>query len=235
MSINAETKTADDVFVTMTVQVNVQIENAELSYYKLQDPNRQIKAYVEDSVRAKVPGMKLDLVFEKKSDVADKIKEDLAMHLAEYGYKIISALVTEVEPESQVKDAMNRKNAAVRLRQAALDEAEAAKTRVVKDAEAQSEAAGLAGVGVAKQRKAIVDGLRDAVQEFGQSVEGTSAREVMNIVLMTQYFDTLKEIGAGGKCSTVFIPTAPSSVSTASQEFMQSMLQANLQANAVMQ
>lgn len=120
-------------------------------------------------------------------------------------------------------------------RQAALDEAEAAKTRVVKDAEAQSEAAGLAGVGVAKQRKAIVDGLRDAVQEFGQSIEGTSAREVMNIVLMTQYFDTLKEIGSGGKCSTVFIPTAPSSVSNASQEFMQSMLQANLQANAVMQ
>jgi regulator of protease activity HflC (stomatin/prohibitin superfamily) len=182
MSVNAETKTHDDVFVNMRVQINVQVKNAQDSYYQLHDPNSQIKAYVEDSVRAKVPQMKLDEVFEKKSEVADKIRDDLSEHLEKYGYAIISALVTEVEPESQVKDAMNRKNAAVRLRQAAIDEAEAGKTRVVKDAEAQSEAAGLAGVGVAKQRKAIVDGLRDAVHEFGESVKGTSAREVMNIV-----------------------------------------------------
>jgi len=234
MTIHAETKTHDDVFVNMTIQVNVQIKNAKDSYYELLDPTRQIKAYVEDSVRAKVPQMKLDEVFEKKSEVADKIKDDLCHHLEQYGYYIVSALVTEVEPEKQVKDAMNRKNAAVRLRQAAIDEAEAAKTRVVKEAEAQSEAAGLAGVGVAKQRKAIVDGLRDAVHEFGESVKGTSAREVMNIVLMTQYFDTLKEIGSGGKCSTIFIPTAPSAVGNASQDFMQSMLNANMQANAAL-
>merc|ERR1712086_801003 len=108
----------------MTIHVNVQIKNAKDSYYELLDPTRQIKAYVEDSVRAKVPQMKLDEVFEKKSEVADKIKDDLCHHLEQYGYYIVSALVTEVEPEKQVKDAMNRKNAAVRLRQAAIDEAE---------------------------------------------------------------------------------------------------------------
>ena len=146
-------------------------------------------------MRAMVPTMKLDEVFEKKNLVADKIKSDLIQSLSAYGYEIVSALVTEVEPETQVKNAMNRKNAAVRLRQAAVDESEAEKIRVVKVAEANADAAALAGSGVARQRKEIVDGLRDAVKEFGQSIEGTSSREVMNIVLMTQYFDTLKDIG----------------------------------------
>jgi len=109
------------------------------------------------------------------------------------------------------------------------------KIRVVKSAEATADASALAGHGIARQRKNIVDGLRDAVKEFGQSIEGTSSREVMNIVLMTQYFDTLKEIGSGGRCSTVFIPTAPSSVNNASNEFMQSMLNANLQSQAALQ
>merc|ERR1711959_747777 len=182
---------------------------------------------------AQVPNMKLDEVFEKKSDVADKVKLDLAHHLEDYGYEIISALVTEVEPESSVKNAMNRKNAAVRLRQAAVDESEAEKIKEVKQAEAHADAAALAGSGVARQRKEIVDGLRDAVKEFGQSIEGTSSREVMNIVLMTQYFDTLKEIGGGGRCSTIFVPTAPSSVGNASMEMHKAMLLANMEANAV--
>merc|ERR1712188_363395 len=168
-----------------------------------------------------------------KEEVAQKIAEDLAEHLEEYGYEIISALVTEVEPEHTVKDAMNRKNAAVRLRQAAVDESEAEKIKVVKQAEAHADAAALAGSGVARQRKEIVDGLRDAVKEFGQSIEGTSSREVMNIVLMTQYFDTLKEIGGSGRCSTIFVPTAPSSVGNASMEMHKAMLSANMEANAV--
>eukprot|EP00656_Telonema_subtile_P001849 TRINITY_DN10800_c0_g1_i6.p1 TRINITY_DN10800_c0_g1~~TRINITY_DN10800_c0_g1_i6.p1 ORF type:complete len:290 (-),score=78.68 TRINITY_DN10800_c0_g1_i6:67-936(-) len=233
--LKCETKTADDVFVDVAVQVNTRVNDPHKSYYQLQDPVRQIRAYVEDSVRAMVPTMKLDEVFEKKNLVADKIKSDLIQSLSAYGYEIVSALVTEVEPETQVKNAMNRKNAAVRLRQAAVDESEAEKIRVVKVAEANADAAALAGSGVARQRKEIVDGLRDAVKEFGQSIEGTSSREVMNIVLMTQYFDTLKDIGAGGRCSTIFVPTAPSSVGNASNDFMQSMLNANLQSGAVMQ
>merc|ERR1711959_537431 len=115
--------------------------------------------------------------------------------------------------------------------QAAGDEAEAEKIRVVKAAEAAADASALAGNGIARQRKNIVDGLRDVVKEFGDSIEGTTAQEVMNIVLMTQYFDTLKEIGANGRCATIFVPTAPSSVGNASDEFMQSMLNANMQAN----
>eukprot|EP00658_Telonema_sp_P-2_P033702 TRINITY_DN2467_c0_g1_i3.p1 TRINITY_DN2467_c0_g1~~TRINITY_DN2467_c0_g1_i3.p1 ORF type:complete len:307 (+),score=110.40 TRINITY_DN2467_c0_g1_i3:188-1108(+) len=234
LSMRCETKTADDVFVDIGVQVNLKVEDPQKAYYQLQDPPNQIKAYVEDSVRAMVPSMKLDEVFERKDVVADRIKTDLRENLTNYGYTIVSALVTEVEPEQQVKQAMNRKNAAVRLRQAAVDESEAEKIRVVKVAEANADAAALAGSGVARQRKEIVDGLRDAVKEFGESVEGTSSREVMNIVLMTQYFDTLKEIGAGGRCSTIFVPTAPSSVGNASNDFMQSMLNANLQSNAVL-
>merc|ERR1712159_453283 len=233
LSLLAVTKTQDDVFVKMGVQVNTRVRKPEMAYYNLADPSSQISAYVEDSVRAMVPSMKLDEVFEKKDLVANRVKQDLDEHLEEYGYEIISALVTEVEPEHTVKDAMNRKNAAVRLRQAAVDESEAEKIKVVKQAEAHADAAALAGSGVARQRKEIVDGLRDAVKEFGQSIEGTSSREVMNIVLMTQYFDTLKEIGGSGRCSTIFVPTAPSSVGNASGEFMQSMLNANMQANAV--
>jgi len=127
--LSAETKTQDDVFVHLGVQVNTVVEDPFKSYYQLTDPQRQIRAYVEDSVRAKVPQMKLDEVFEKKEEVAMKIADDLRDHLTDYGYKIVSALVTEVEPEKQVKDAMNRKNAAVRLRQAAGDEAEAEKNQ----------------------------------------------------------------------------------------------------------
>jgi regulator of protease activity HflC (stomatin/prohibitin superfamily) len=233
IAMRCETKTQDDVFVDIGVQVNVRVQDPEKSYYQLQDPENQIRAYVEDSVRAMVPSMKLDEVFEKKNTVADKIKEDLLHNLTAYGYEIVSALVTEVEPERQVKDAMNRKNAAVRLRQAAVDESEAEKIRVVKVAEANADAAALAGSGVARQRKNIVDGLKDAVVEFGESVEGTTSREVMNIVLMTQYFDTLKEIGSGARCSTIFVPTAPSSVGNASNDFMQSMLTANVGAQGL--
>merc|ERR1711959_26970 len=233
LSLRAETKTQDDVFVNMGVQVNTRVRKPEMAYYNLADPNSQIRAYVEDSVRAMVPSMKLDEVFEKKDLVANRVKQDLDEHLEEYGYEIISALVTEVEPEETVKDAMNRKNAAVRLRQAAVDESEAEKIKVVKQAEAHADAAALAGSGVARQRKEIVDGLRDAVKEFGQSIEGTSSREVMNIVLMTQYFDTLKEIGGSGRCSTIFVPTAPSSVGNASMEMHKAMLSANMEANAV--
>merc|ERR1711959_719094 len=205
----------------------------EQSYYNLAQPHQQIRAYVEDSVRAQVPKMKLDEVFEKKNDIASQVKQDLDAHLADYGYEIVSALVTEVEPEDTVKNAMNRKNAAVRLRQAAVDESEAEKIKVVKQAEAHADAAALAGSGVARQRKEIVDGLRDAVKEFGQSIEGTSSREVMNIVLMTQYFDTLKEIGSAGKCATISVPTAPSSVGNASAEMHKAMLAANMEADAV--
>merc|ERR1711998_199194 len=204
--LTAETKTQDDVFVVIGVLVNVVVEDAHKSYYQLTDPNRQI--------RANVPGMKLDEVFEKKDEIAVKIKDDLEDHLTEYGYKIISALVTEVEPERQVKDAMNRKNAATRIKHAAVDEAEAEKIRVVKAAEAAADASALAGMGIARQRKNIVDGLRDAVKEFGDELD-VDSKEVMNIVLMTQYFDTLKEIGSGSRTSTIFVPTAPGAVSSA--------------------
>lgn len=207
--IDAETKTKDNVFVDITVAIQKRIVPTKVfeSVYLLNDPNEQIEAYVLDVVRAKVPGLTLDELFERKAEIADAIEADLSARMNEYGYQIVSALVTEIEPAENVVAAMNEINVAQRERVAAAEKGEADRIIAVKAAEAEAQSKALQGKGIADQRKAIVDGLRESVEHFREGVPGATPQDVMNLVLMTQYFDTLKEIGV--ESNTIMLPHSP--------------------------
>lgn len=211
LDVRVETKTEDNVFVhvIVAVQYHVLPDRVYDAFYKLSDPGTQITAYVFDVVRARVPRMKLDDVFEKKDEIADAVKNELAHVMAEFGYGILKALVTDIDPDHKVKEAMNEINAAQRLRVAATEKGEAERILKVKAAEAEAQSKALQGKGIADQRKAIVEGLRESVDTFQRSVPGATAHDVMNLVLMTQYFDTLKEIGAAGRSNTILLPHSP--------------------------
>ena len=215
LDVRAETKTKDNVFVAITVSVQYQVieKDAEKAFYKLTNPQQQIKAYVCDVVRSSIPKIVLDEVFEKKEQIAKDCKEQLSKTLSSLGYNIKEALVTDIDPDPKVKSAMNEINAQQRLRLAAVEKAEAEKILAVKSAEAEAESKHLAGIGVARQRKAIAEGLHDSVAAFTENVHGASSQEVMDLVLITQYFDTLKDLSDNADAATLFIPHTPGSVS----------------------
>jgi regulator of protease activity HflC (stomatin/prohibitin superfamily) len=229
LDVKVETKTKDNVFVhaVVSVQYFVLPEKVYEAFYKLQNPETQITSFVFDVVRAEVPKMTLDEVFEKKDDVAIAVKNELAEMMDDFGLGIIKALVTDIDPDSKVKIAMNEINAAQRLRVAASEKGEADKILQVKAAEAEAESKALQGKGIADQRKYIIDGLQKSVEYFQNSVEGASAGDVMNLVLMTQYFDTLKEIGANSKTNTLMIPHSPSGMNEMSQQIRESIIVGN--------
>ena len=224
--VEVETKTRDNVFVKVMVSVQYQViqDKVYQAFYKLQSPGDQITSYVFDAVRSQVPKMAIDDVFEKKDDVADAVKVELSSVMNEFGYVIIKALVTDVDPDAKVKSAMNDINAAQREQVAAQARGEAEKILKVKQAEAEAESKALQGKGIADQRKAIINGLRESVEAFKESIEGTSAKDVIALVLMTQYFDTLKEIGAQDRSNTILIPNSPGAMS----EFYQQIQNATL-------
>jgi regulator of protease activity HflC (stomatin/prohibitin superfamily) len=204
-----ETKTKDNVFVLVKVSVQQQVipEQAESAIYKLANVGAQIDSYVSDVVRSCVPKMTLDEAFEEKDSISSAVNEALTKSMHEYGFQIIKALVTELKPSQDVMNSMNEINKQKRLRDAAMMASEAEKIRVVKKAEADCEAARLQGEGIAKQREAIVDGLKRSVTS-GTS-EQLSSDKVSELLLITQYFETLKEIGANSKSNSVFIPHSP--------------------------
>jgi len=214
LDVEVETKTKDNVFVNtkVSVQYNVLPEKVVDAYYKLNNPKQQITSYVFDLVRAEIPKLTLDQVFERKDDVANAVKKELSEVMDDFGYSIVKALVTDIDPDKHVKDSMNAINAAQRDRQAAEEKGEAEKTLKVKQAEAEAISKKLQGQGIADQRKAIVDGLRTSVDEFQKSIPGSTAADVMSLVLMTQYFDTLKDIAAASKTNTVFLDHTPGGV-----------------------
>jgi regulator of protease activity HflC (stomatin/prohibitin superfamily) len=194
LDVAIETKTEDNVFVNLvaSVQYFVLPEKVYLAQYKLDDAHRQIRSYVFDVVRAQVPRIKLDDVFEKKDDIAEAVKVELSHVMEGFGYGIVKALVTDIEPDPHVKASMNEINAAQRMRVAANEKGEAERILKVKAAQGDAESKALQGKGIADQRAAIVAGLRDSVDEFQRSVPGTTAKDVMNLVLMTQYLEMLK-------------------------------------------
>jgi regulator of protease activity HflC (stomatin/prohibitin superfamily) len=204
-----ETKTKDNVFVLVQVSVQQQVipEEAESSVYKLANVSAQIDSYVADVVRSCVPKMTLDEAFEEKDKVSAAVSDTLTKCMHEYGFQIIKALVTELKPAQDVMNSMNEINKQKRLRDAALMASEAEKIRVVKKAEADCEVARLQGEGIAKQREAIVDGLKRSVTSGTD--EQLSCEKVSELLLVTQYFETLKEIGANSKSNSVFIPHSP--------------------------
>ena len=226
LDVRVETKTQDNVFVNVvcSVQYYVIKEKVVDSYYRLQSPEAQITSYVYDVVRARVPVIKLDEVFEAKDEIAQTVRSELAEIMDDFGYGILKALVTDIDPDAKVKSSMNQINAAQRLRQAAIQEAEAEKIRVVKAAEGEAESKALQGKGIADQRLAIVNGLRESVTAFQDNISGTSAHDVMNLVLMTQYFDTLKDIGVNGRTNAVFVPHTPGAMNQIGEELRQALI-----------
>jgi regulator of protease activity HflC (stomatin/prohibitin superfamily) len=209
LTVRCETKTKDNVFVQMTIAVQYQVQNAYDAYYKLANPRGQIESYVFDVVRARVPLMTLDNAFEAKDDIAHAVKNQLADIMDDFGYLIVKALVVDLDPDSAVKESMNRINAAERLKEAALLEAEAEKIRLVKAAEADAEAKHLQGLGIAKQREAIAAGLSESAELVRENMGGISAETVMSLLLMTQYFDTLQAMSDNAGTRTIFMPHSP--------------------------
>lgn len=229
LDVKIETKTEDNVFVQLVVAVQFYVlpEKVYDAFYKLDDARRQITSYVFDVVRAQVPKIKLDDLFEKKDEIADIVKSELEQVMDGFGYGILKALVTDIDPDPKVKQSMNEINAAQRMRVAATEKGEAERIIKVKSAEGDAQSKALQGRGIADQRQAIVAGLRDSVDEFQRSVPGTTAKDVMNLVLMTQYFDTLKEIGASSRTNAILIPHSPGSLAGLSEQIRNAMIEAN--------
>ncbi len=211
LDVTIETKTLDNVFVNLQVSVQYQVrhEFVKEAYYSLDNAKNQIASYVFDDVRAEVPKLELDDVFAKKEDIAIAVQANISESMAEYGYKIIKALITDIDPDHKVKDAMNRINAAKRDREAAHEEGEAQKIMIVKEAEAEAESKRLSGEGIAQQRLEIVRGFKESVEDFKKSLDTVTHEEIMQFVLMTQYFDTIKDIGANSKNSSILMPHSP--------------------------
>ncbi|HKD61082.1 MAG TPA: SPFH domain-containing protein [Terracidiphilus sp.] len=226
ISLTMETKTKDNVFVTIpiSVQNRVRPERVYDAFYKLSDPVAQIKSYVEQVILGHVPSMTLDEVFASQSSIAAAVKQELDSDMAAFGYEIVNVLVTDIVPDAKVKSAMNDINAAQREQVAATARGEADKILVVKKAEAEAESKALQGQGIANQRKAIVEGLQTSIEQFQKAVDGATPKDVMQLVLITQYFDTLKAIGEGDKTNTLFLAHSPGAVKEVSDQILESML-----------
>lgn len=214
LDVRVETKTKDNVFVNLVVSVQYQVLKDKLhdAFYRLTDSRSQITAYIFDVVRATVPRIGLDDLFVTKDQIAIDVKEELCKSMNEFGYSILQALVTDIDPDAKVKAAMNSIQENQRLRVAALEKAEADKVRVVKSAEAEAESKFLQGQGIARQRQAIINGLKDSVVGFTSDVGGVSSHTVLEMMLLTQYLDMLKDMAASSKTSSIFLPHNPGAI-----------------------
>nr|HEV7955358.1 SPFH domain-containing protein [Candidatus Acidoferrales bacterium] len=212
--VQVETKTQDNVFVQIPVSIQYKImpDAVEAAFYKLSDPVKQIESMVYNVVLGHVPKMKLDDTFLNQADIASDLRDNLDASMKEYGYFIVKVLISDIVPDQKVKAAMNDINAAQREREATVSRAETNKMLLVKQAEAEAESKRLQGEGIANQRKAIITGLKDSVEDFAKTVPGSTPQDVMQLVLMTQYFDTLKEIAANDHSNTILIPHTPNTL-----------------------
>ena len=208
LDVIVETKTKDDVFVKLKVSVQYRVlpEKAYDAFYKLEFPQDQITSYVFDVIRAEVPKMKLDDVFEKKDDIANAVKRELNDAMVNYGYDIIKALVTDIDPDSQVKEAMNRINAAER-KVAAQYEGDAARILIVEKAKAEAESKRLQGQGIADQRREIARGLEESVDVLNNV--GINSQEASALIVVTQHYDTLQSIGEETNSNLILLPNSP--------------------------
>lgn len=223
LDVIIDTKTLDNVFIRMKVSVQYQVITSQVadSFYRLENPENQITSYVFDVVRAEVPKLKLDDVFVRKDDVAIAVKGELQEAMQSYGYDIIKALVTDIDPDEQVKHAMNRINAAEREKTAAEYESEAQKIRIVAVAKAEAESKKLQGQGIADQRREIAKGLEESVKMLNAA--NINAQEASALIVVTQHYDTLQAIGSSNKSSLVLLPNSPNSASSLLNDLMVSM------------
>ena len=223
LDVDVETKTLDDVFVILKISVQYRvIENKVYeAYYELDDPHGQIASYIFDEVRAEVPKLGLDDVFGKKDDIALAVRENISSQMGQYGYKIVKTLITDINPDELVKASMNKINAAMRDKEAAFQEAEGEKIRIVKRAEAEADSKRLSGEGIAQQRLEIVRGFKESVEDFQKALQDVDPQEIMQFVLMTQYFDTLTAIGANENNNTVMVPHTPGGMKDFQQQIIE--------------
>ena len=238
LDVIVETKTKDDVFVKLKVSVQYKVLPKKVydAFYKLDFPQDQITSYVFDVVRAEVPKMKLDDVFEKKDDIANAVKGELNDAMINYGYDIIKALVTDIDPDQQVKEAMNRINAAEREKVAAQYEGDAARILIVEKAKAEAESKRLQGQGIADQRREIARGLEESVDVLNNV--GINSQEASALIVVTQHYDTLQSIGEETNSNLILLPNSPQAGSdmlnnmvasfTASNQIGEAMKQENL-------
>lgn len=218
-----ETKTKDNVFVTIPVSVQYQVQSVADSYYRLANPERQIQSYVYDRVRTSLAKLDLDDAFSSKDQIAQDVETTLSAAMNAYGFAIINTLVTDINPDPTVRASMNSINAAQREREAAISLAEAEKIKIVKQAEADAEYKRLQGEGIAAQRKAIVDGLVEQYESLRDAGIGTEAQEML---LLTQYFDTLQEVAKASNTQTLMLPSNPGGVNDAMTELRNSLFTA---------
>jgi len=209
LDVMVETKTKDDVFVKLKVSVQYHIlkDSINDSFYKLENSHEQITSYVFDTIRAEVPKMRLDEVFERKDDIAIAIRRELDGAMRTYGYGIVKALVTDIDPDIEVKKAMNRINAAEREKLAAEYEAEADRIRIVAKAKAEAESKRLQGQGIADQRREIAKGLEESVEVLNQV--GINSQEASALIVVTQHYDTLQSLGENANSNLILLPNTP--------------------------
>jgi regulator of protease activity HflC (stomatin/prohibitin superfamily) len=222
LDVDVETKTLDDVFVILKISVQYRIISSKVyeAFYELDDPHGQIASYIFDEVRAEVPKLPLDDVFGKKDDIALAVRDNISSQMDKYGYKIVKTLITDINPDELVKASMNKINAATRDKEAAVQEAEAEKIRIVKKAEAEADSKRLSGEGIAQQRLEIVRGFKESVEDFQKALQDVDPQEIMQFVLMTQYFDTLTAIGANENNNTVMVPHTPGGMKDFQQQII---------------
>ncbi|MDX1446000.1 SPFH domain-containing protein [Lishizhenia sp.] len=223
LDVGVETKTMDDVFVNLKVSVQFKVtrEKVRDAYYSLDNARGQIASYVFDDVRAEVPKLELDDVFAKKDDIAKAVRINIAEIMEEFGYTIIKTLITDIDPDHKVKESMNRINAAKRDKEAAMEVAAGRKITIIAEAEAEAESKRLSGEGIARQRLEIVRGFKESVEDFQKTLKNVSHEEVMQFVLLTQYFDTINNVGSNSKNTSILIPHSPGAM----QDFQNQIIQ----------
>lgn len=228
LDVNVETKTLDDVFVHLKVSVQYQILKNSIynAFYELENPKSQITSYVFDVVRAEVPKMKLDEVFARKDDIAVAIKAELSEAMDNYGYGIVKALVTDIDPDEQVKISMNRINAAEREKVAAQFEADADRIKIVAIAQAEAESKKLQGQGIADQRREIAKGLEDSVEALNKV--GINSQEASALIVVTQHYDTLQALGTNSNTNLLLLPNSPTNASEMMNQMVSSFTAASL-------
>ena len=228
LDVIIETKTLDDVFVRLKVSVQYKVIRDKVfdAFYKLDYPHDQITSYVFDVVRAEVPKMKLDDVFVRKDDVAIAVKKELNKVMIEYGYDIIKTLVTDIDPDSQVKEAMNRINSAEREKVAAQFEGDAQRILIVERAKAEAESKRLQGQGIADQRREIARGLEESVEVLNKV--GINSQEASALIIVTQHYDTLQSIGHNANSNLILLPNSPQAGSNMLNEMVASFTASNI-------
>lgn len=227
LDVIVETKTLDDVFVRLKISVQYKVvkEKVYEAFYKLDFPHEQITSYVFDVVRAEVPKMKLDDVFVKKDDIAIAVKTELNEAMMDYGYDIIKTLVTDIDPDAQVKEAMNRINASEREKIAAQFEGDAARILIVEKAKAEAESKRLQGQGIADQRREIARGLEESVEVLNKV--GINSQEASALIVVTQHYDTLQSIGGESNSNLILLPNSPQAGSNMLNDMVASFTASN--------